>query len=116
MTPNDYNVYVPMEERETVMDELKDYRVWEEDSDEDTLRLQGHPGMGDVFREKFTYSFDECFIGTARDLWISHSYDKGEWKEEFECDEHHDGSGWKTITVEEFNELIEVLNDEDYEG
>ncbi len=91
---------------------LDGYRVWEEDSDEDILYLQGHPGMGEVLTEKFTYDFDECFTGSVRDLWVHYCYENGEWTESYECDEHHDGSGWKVITLGEFNELIECLHEE----
>ena len=111
MTPNDFHVYVPVEERETLMTELKDYRIWEEDSNEDTLLLQGHPGMSEVLKDKFSYNFSECYGGCVRDLWISHSYVNGEWTESYECDEHHDGSGWSSITLEEFNTLFDRLHE-----
>lgn len=91
---------------------LDGYRVWKEDSDEETLYLQGHPGMGDVLREKFTYDFDECHSGCVRDLWVNYRYENGVWTESYECDKHVDGSGWRSITLGEFNELICCLNEE----
>ena len=113
MTPNDYHVFISNDEREAFMSELEGYRVWQEDADEDTLILQGHPGMGDVLREKFCYNFNECYNGTARDLWIEHSFENGVWNETYECDTHYDGTGYRTVTLDEFNELVEHLNEED---
>ena len=95
------------------MSELEGYRVWQDDADEDTLILQGHAGMGEVLREKFRYDFNECYNGTARDLWIEHTFENGVWKETYECDSHCDGAGYRTVTLEEFNELFEYINEED---
>ena len=118
MVPNDYHIHIPVGERKELMDKLEGYRIWEYDTDEETLMLQGHPGMCEVLKEIQSHPFDECFTGGARDLWVGYGLVGGEWVEYLECDEHWNGGGYRTITVEEFNEALENLHEEDwvYEG
>ena len=114
MTPDDFWVYVPQDERESFLKKLVGYRVGVEEESEDNLWLQGHPGMSDILKDNFTYSFTQCIGGSSRDLIIDYSCDDGEWTEDLECDEHWNGDGHRSISVDEFNEIIENLHDEDW--
>ena len=114
-SPNDYYVYVPESEREEFISQLVDYRCQVEEESEDRIWIQGHPGMFEVFQEKFRYTFSECFTGGARDLWVHYDYKNGEWTEELECEDHWNGGPWRAITVDQFNSILEDgLHDEEF--
>ena len=84
------------------------------DADEDTYYLQGHPGMGEELKKRFTYSFSECFTGNSIDLWVENTSVDGEWVECYEIDYHWKGEWGGSITLEEFNTAFDHLYDEDY--
>ena len=112
---NDYYVTVPENEREAFISSLSDYRCQVEEVTEDSVHLQGHPGLFEVLKDKFTYEFAECFTGGARDLWVSYTYKDNEWSESLECEEHWNGGPWRSISVDEFNSTLEEgLHDEDW--
>ena len=115
-SPNDYFVHVPVSERAEFISQLSDYRCHvEDDSDVDRIHIQGHPGLFEVLKDKFTYAFRECFTGAARDLWVDYVYENGEWDEAYECEEHWNGGPWRDISVDEFNSTLEEgLHDEDW--
>ena len=116
-SPVDYRIAIPVSERKAMMKELEGYMIEEMDgSDPDYYSLQGHPGMGDEFRKRFTYSFAECFTGNSIDLWVENNYVEGEWIEEYEIDYHWKGeSQQEVITLEEFNTAFDHLYDDEYQ-
>ena len=107
----DFYVDCPADKRDELVESLSHLRVWvEENHPDNRLWLQGHSDVSEDL-VKSGYSFEECVSGSVWDLWVEH--DDGQ--ETLYCNDHGgEDKFYYDLTVDEYNEVYENMNEEDY--